>query len=284
MIINRVKLSGFNYPEVNSDYFFKSGLNIICGGNVTGKSTIINSIVSGFSAETFDELWDGFQYYILEYNQDAIITIQFQLQQASYCLTKKIQKNGFECQIHLIDEQGEKSQVCEGTEAMGLAKQFSKDIFLIDGSAIDFFRGGGYYPFILEKLGNDGQSMPEFQNILNELWLEYGSNRIGLQARFLEGRIELIDYKGSIHYPNLGTASMFSLFSLFALAKMNKLPPIIITEDEWWRHIDHERREAVAHLLSALGEVVASQTIVGLHSQHRDSFDAGQITIELGRR
>ena len=167
MIINRVGLTGYNYQKVNSDYFFEPGLNMIIGDNASGKTTILNSIIYGFSAETFQEHWSGYDTQFnpsKNYpNQEPIITIEFQYQGATFCLIKKIKKDGIECQLYIINEQGTKSFVCEGVEAIERTKQYSNEIIYLTGEEIDSMRHH------LGILNHDGQSLSEYQSLLNEL-------------------------------------------------------------------------------------------------------------------
>ena len=125
MIINRVELAGYDYNQVNSDYFFEPGLNMVIGGPVSGKTTILNSIISGFSAGTFHEHWRGYdtRHNLSEYypSQEPIIKIKFQSGGITYCLTKKIKKEGVECQLCQINEQDVESFVCEGAEAIAVS-------------------------------------------------------------------------------------------------------------------------------------------------------------------
>ena len=97
MIIKGVDLGGYDFHKVNSDYFFKQGLNFIVGENASGKTTILNSIISGFTAETYQEHWI---HPALKSNQEPVIAIEFQCQEETYCITKKIKKDGIECQLY----------------------------------------------------------------------------------------------------------------------------------------------------------------------------------------
>ena len=280
MIINRVDLVGFRYQKINSDYFFKPGLNIIEGSNATGKSTIINSIVSGFSSETYQELWGGFLYHRL--NQEPVITIEYQYQQVSYCLTKKVKKDGMECQIYVIDEEGGKSLLCEGTKAIEVAKQHSSQIIYLES---DYFhriysRGDEYRNFFLGEFDHDNQSSSEFFSLVNELMLEYASGNwfLGIEIAVVDGHVVFRERKSGRQL-NLGggAKTQFTLMSLIALTKLREDSPILILDD-WCVGMDYGM---VPGIIQSIDGALDSQVIVSTFPMMLNDLEVEQHKIQL---
>ena len=279
MIINRVELTGYNYQKVNSDYFFEPGLNMIIGDNASGKTTILNSIISGFSAETFQEHWSGYdtQFNLSENypNQEPIITIEFQYQGATFCLSKKIKKDGIECQLYIINEQGTKSFVCEGVEAIERTKQYSNEIIYLTGEEIDSMRHH------LGILNHDGQSLSEYQSMLNELLKKYGSGYWSdKMATVVDGQIVVFMlHKLSPEILAQGAISFLVLMSVVASVKMNKSSPILIIDD-FWRSMDYS---SIYRVRKCLSEVLDSQVILTSHSMHLSDLEVESNMIQLNR-
>ncbi len=279
MIITRVDLAGYNYHEVNSDYLFKPGLNMIVGDNASGKTTIINSIISGFPAETFQKQWRGFgtrhDFSIHHPHQEPVIAIEFQSKDETYCIIKKIKKDGIECKLYVINERRERSLVCEGAEAIERTKQYSKEIIYLTSEEIQSMRHH------LEILNPDEQSLPEFQMLLNKLLQKYDSFGYwsDKQVAVVEGQTVVIDGNESSVPLAAGAISFLVFMSIVASVKMNKSCPILIVDD-FCHSMDNSRIDAVRQCFS---EILDSQVILTSHSMHLHDFEVESHMIHLNR-
>ena len=272
MMIKSVSLSGYNFHEVNSDYLFEEGLNFIVGEHARGKTTILNSIISGFTTETYQEHWI---HPPLESNQEPIITIEFKYQETTYCFTKKIKKDGIDCQLYIINEQRDRSLISEGAEAIERVKQYSMEIisFISQefGSALEEFSGHGYgYRNHLEIFGIDDQSLPEFLILLNKFLAKYDRYEIwkNYKVTIVGGYIKIIDLDGTpVPYPAIGTIQQMFIMSLVASIRMREKKPVLIL-DEWGASIDNEYTEfAFIPCFRELGsQVILAKNFMPIHN------------------
>lgn len=278
MIINRVELAGYDYNQVNSDYFFEPGLNMVIGDQASGKTTILNSIISGFSAETFHEYWRGYDtrhnlsgFYP---NQEPIIKIQFQSGGVTYCLTKKIKKEGVECQLGLVNEQDVESFVCEGAEAIERIKQYSREIIYFTRTAMsEISESGGIFI-------KNVQSLTEYELSLNTLLKRYGYGIWpDLQVKVVDGKPIITDKDSRNVHLGGGAISFLSIMSVIASLKMNESHPILIIDD-FCRMLDNSQIDGVRQCLS---EVLDSQVIVTLDSMRLCDFEMESNMIQLSR-
>jgi len=272
MIIKGVDLAGYDFHKVNSDYLFKQGLNFIVGENASGKTTILNSIISGFTAETYQEHWI---HPPLESNQEPIIAIEFQYQEETYCITKKIKKDGIECQLYAINERKERSLVCEGAEAIERIKQYSNEIIYLRGEEIQSMHHQ------LGILNPDEQSLPEFQMLLNELLLTYDAFGYwgDKQVAIVEGQFLVRGLDGSISgILAAGGISYLVFMSIITSIKMNKNCPILILDD-WDGGMTNYQLDILSRCLTELD----SQVILSSHSMHRPNLEVEANMIHLNR-
>lgn len=280
MIIHRVELAGYDYNQVNSDYVFKPGLNIVIGDPASGKTTILNSIISGFSAETFHEHWRGYdtRHNLSEYypNQEPIIKIKFKSGGVTYCLTKKIKKEGVECQLSLINEQDVESLVCEGREAIERIKHYSMEIIYLTRTAMsEIWKSGGIFT-------KNVQSLTEYELSLNSLLKRYGYGIWpDLQVKIVEGKPIIMDKK-SRKLVNLGSGAILflSVMSVIASLGMNESYPILIIDDLDSSMLDYSQIDGVMQCLS---EVWGSQVILTSGSMLLRNFEMESNIIQLSR-
>ena len=279
MIINRVELAGYDYNQVNSDYIFKPGLNKVIGDDASGKTTILNSIISGFSAETFHEHWRGYdtRHNLSEFypNQEPIIKIKFQSGGVTYCLKKKIKKDRVECQLYLINEQGVESFVCEGAEAIERIKQYSREIIYFTRTAMSEISKSG------EIFIKNVQSLTEYESSLNTLLKRYGYGIWpDLQVKVVEGKLIITDIK-SQKMISLGSGAIrfLSIMSVIASLGMRESYPILIIDD-FDSMLDYSQIDGVMQCLS---EVWDSQVIVTSHSMRLCNFETESNIIQLNR-
>lgn len=276
MIINRVELAGYDYNQVNSDYFFEPGLNMVIGDQCSGKTTILNSIISGFSAETFHEHWKGYdtQQNLSEFypSQEPIIKIKFQSEEVNYCLTKKIKKDMVECQLYLINDQDVESFVCEGAEAIERIKQFSRQIIYFTPTAMSEIRGQGGI-FI-----KNVQCLTEYELSLNTLLKRYGYGIwVDLQVKVVDGKPIITDKKSRRVHLGAGAISFLSIMSVIASLEVNESHSVLIIDD-FCRMLDNSQIDGVRQCLT---EVLDSQVIVTLDSMRLCNFEIDGNMIKL---
>jgi len=280
MIINRVDLADYNYHKVNSEYLFKPGLNMIVGDNASGKTTILHSIISVFSAGIFQEQWRGlgnrYNFSDLYPHQEPVIAIEFQSQKETYCITKKMKKDGIECVLYSIDELGERSLVCEGVEAIERSKQYSEEII---------FLGREEFEAIREQLGIlniDEQLLPEFQILWNELLQKYAPFPrywFDKHVAVVEGQTVVVDRNGASVPLAAGAVSFLVLMSIVASLKLNKNCPILIMDD-LWVSMDHS---SITGVKQCFREMLDSQMIFTSHSMHLPDIEVESHIIQLNR-